>query len=274
MAKKTKKNDKLATVEEKPTALVAPEDLFEDENTGFEETDNDCFSIPYLQCLQKLSPQCDADKPGYMEDAAPGMFLNSATGELYDGEEGVLLIPCHAQRRFVEWVPREQGGGYRGDRSPDSVDLSLLERDEKGRFLLDSGNHLMDTRYHYCLLVTETSIDPVVLSLTSTQIKKSKNWMTAMRNKKALNPRTGKLQGVPMMANVWRLTSETQMKGEDTWKGYKFTFDRMLDFGNELELDLYQTAKAFHEQVTSGQAQVTEKSGDNGDDLADENNPF
>lgn len=247
-------------------ALAIPEDVFSGNATGFEDVDNECISIPYLVVLQKGSPQCDDADGEYLPEARPGMFFNSATKQLYKDPEGLLLLPCHMNRRFVEWVPKEEGGGFRGDHDPADVDVEKLERDASGRFVLGNGNYLADTRYHYCLLLDGDSVEPVVLSLSSTQIKKSKSWITAMRSRKVKNPATGKLQTVPMMANVWRVKAVAESNDKGSWKGYAFSFERTLDF--QTEGDLYELGKELHSQVVSGQAKVAQETED--DDMKGE----
>ena len=32
-------------------------------------------------------------------------MYNTVTGEIYNGTEGVLVLPCHFQRRFIQWSP-------------------------------------------------------------------------------------------------------------------------------------------------------------------------
>lgn len=235
-----------------PPAVVSP---FEDPSEGFEEADREAYVIPFLTLLQKNSPQVDPDSERYLEGAQVGDFLNTATNEIIRGE--VLVVPCKYERKFVEWVPREQGGGFRGHHDPEAFDIEKLARDDRGRFLLPNGNHLADTRYHYCLLVGEgRTPEPVVLGLTSTQIKTSRTWMTQMANVRVVNPASGIPERVNMMACVWRVKPVTQKKDDYTWKGYSFSFARALDLSKEL--DVYRFAREFNHQVSVGKARVEE----------------
>jgi len=255
--KTTKKNGK--QTDDKALAKTDPKGLvqagiFEDSGLGFEDADRDSYSIPFLAVLQKMSPQCDKDAGEYIKGAEPGMFYNTATQEVLGDE--ILVIPCAYVRQFIEWTPRDQGGGFKGAHAPESVNLTDLNRDVSGRFLMDNGNHLMDTRYHFVLYLTDEGPRQAVVSMASTQIKTSRNWMTAMRDFRAKNPQTKALQSVPMMANVWKLSTVTQSNDKGTWKGIKFEHERLLEMPKEQ--DLYMLAKEFHHQIAVGKVRAEE----------------
>ena len=44
-------------------------------------------------------------------DAKAGDIYNTVTGEWYKGGEGIKVVPCAYQRRFLEWMPRGSGSG-------------------------------------------------------------------------------------------------------------------------------------------------------------------
>ena len=79
--------------------------------TGFAEVSAEDMSIPFLRILDKGSPQVNKRDGAYVEGAEPGMIYNTVANEVYDGEVGVTVIPCYFNRRFIEWKPRESGGG-------------------------------------------------------------------------------------------------------------------------------------------------------------------
>ncbi len=61
-----------------------------------------------------MSPQVNKRDGAYVHGAEAGMIFNTVLNEAYDGIKGIRVMPCHYNRRFVEWKPREQGGGYIG----------------------------------------------------------------------------------------------------------------------------------------------------------------
>jgi len=70
---------------------IAKYDYGDHLGAGFEDTTTEDFAMPFLGILQDLSP---AVKDGIVEGAKIGMFINTATNELYDGEKGIRAIPC------------------------------------------------------------------------------------------------------------------------------------------------------------------------------------
>jgi hypothetical protein len=249
-----KKKNVVAVIEETPKELVKLS-FEEDSGAGLEGADADSYAIPFLTILQKGSPQCDPDHGSYLTGAKPGMIFNNVTEQLVDGEEGLFVVPATFRHCFVEWVPREDGGGFRGLLDPNDpvVKAALRNRDDKGRFLLDNGNHLSDTRYHFVIVVGEDGPEPVVLSLTSTQIKKSRRWMTQMRNLK-LEGKNGKYNP-PTFSHIYRLTTVPEQNDKGSWRGWKVELIRMLA-DTPADSELYLAAKAFIEQISSGTAQV------------------
>jgi hypothetical protein len=248
-AKKTAKKE-LATKTEAEVPMIVGMDFETDSGAGFEGADSQSFAIPYLVILQKGSPQVDEDDGKFMKDAKVGMFFNTVSQALYDS---VTVCPAYYQRMLVEWVPRDAGGGFRGAHHPSSIDLNTLERDDSGRFRMENGNALADTRYHFVLIVNDDgSTEPCVISLTSTQIKKSKQWMTQMNSLKV----TGKKGPYtpPMSSHLYTVTSVKEENDKGSWKGWKFEMDAML---TAKQAGIYVSAGDFRKMVQEGDAVVT-----------------
>jgi len=234
-------------------AVATLDPFAEESDLGFEEADRDAFSIPFLVILQKGSPQVDKDDPNYIKGAEPGHFFNTVAKEVYDGKKGITVIPCAYQRRFIEWTPREKGGGYKGEHLPENVDVTALVKNKEGQPTLN-GNNMVDTRYHFCVHLTEEGPKFVLVTLSSTQIKASRNWMSAMKDKRVPNPKTGQLQSLPMMAYRWKLTTVTQSNDKGSWKGFNAEFENVLEFPKDT--GFYEMARAFHDQVTANKVVI------------------
>jgi len=228
-----------------------------DRDAGFEMAGRDAYAVPFLIVLQTNSPQCAEDQGAYVKGAKPGMFLNTATKELYDGKKGVVIVPASYQHKFTEWVPRDQGGGYRGEHLYEDVDTTVLKRDPSGKFLLDNGDVLVDTCYHFCLHLTEQGPRMIVLALSSTQLKKSRNWMTLMKTIKLEGKGGGKFTP-PMFSHSYKLTTVTEANDKGTWKGVMVELDHQLNPTSEV--DTYELAKQFSQQIRSNKAKAAEPS--------------
>jgi len=255
MAKKmAKKSESKAVAERAQPAVSADVDLFaQDAGAGFEGTGMDDYAVPFLVVLQKMSPQVDPDNPKFVKGATIGSFLNTATGEVYG--DRVAVVPVHYERKFAEWVPREQGGGFRGHHEPESPEVQKASRDDRGRFVTERGTHLMDTRYHFVIVVSENgSGGQALLALSSTQIKASRLWMTAMSSIK-MKSKDGRTFVPPMFSHIYQLKSVTQQNDQGTWKGVQAEVLRPLSAD---ELALYEAAKKFREQIVAGKVKVDE----------------
>lgn len=226
----------------------------EDSGVGFENATADDYAIPRLVVLQKGSPQCDPDVPGeYLPDAKPGMFFNTVTRELFDGDAGLTIVPIEFRRSYIEWVPRESGGGFVAEHSVESGIIARTTRNEKGQDILPNGNQIVDTRTHYVFLVKEPGIyEPVIISLTSTQGKKSKQWMTSMRSirvpgsKGPFNP--------PMFGQLWHVSTVPEQNDKGSWRGWHFDWAGKDAVSEGLVSDpgMYSDAKAFKESIAAG----------------------
>lgn len=231
---------------------------FEDDaGAGFENADGESFALPILTILQKLSPMCDTDKPEYNPDAKPGMLLNTITLELFpaskeDGDLGLRVIPVHFKRSFIEWIPRNKGGGFVAEYGvvEGKEQLATTERDDMNRDMLPNGNELYDTRVHYVLLIVPgTAPRPAMIAMTRTQIKRSKRWLSVMDNIK-MRRSDGTMFTPATFSHSYVLHTVTETKGENTWKGWDISPEEALEDGA-----LYAAAKEFRKMLMAGKVE-------------------
>lgn len=231
-------------------ALPATIDYSSDAGAGFEGADRASFAIPFLTILQSMSPQTKKSDGAYIKGAEEGMLYNTVGNDIYSGEEGVRVIPCAFVRSFVEWVPREKGGGFVAEYDAVAGEAlrSKCSRNDKHQDILPSGNQLNDTRNHYLLVETrEGRWEPMMLSLTSTQIKASRNWMSAMQRECAAN-------SVPMFALIYRMTTTPQQNEKGSWYGAVFEHEGYVE-----DDTAYSLARAFYEQAKAGAVRTQDR---------------
>jgi len=231
---------------------LAQSQMFEDEaGQGFEGADADSFALPMLTILQKGSPQCDPDDGAYMSKAKPGMIINTVTGDLYDVIE---MVPCAFKRSFIEWVHRDNGGGFVAEHSVEENLQATTERDAKGNDVLPNGNQLVDTRTHFVLFKNHNGDwEPGMISMTSTQMKKSKKWMTTMRGLK-MKGSNGPFTP-PMNSHIYKVGTVPEQNDKGSWRGWGDLGTASI-VGPVEDAELYAASKAFKELVMSGQANV------------------
>ena len=233
---------------------VSLTDMEKFSGAGFEEANSDSYAIPFLQILQKMSDQTDPEHASYIKNAKAGMFANLTTGKLFDGKQGIQIIPCHYSRKFVEWVPREKGGGLRGVHMPDSDVVLNANQSPKNplELITDEGNILSDTRYHFVLQLVNGQPEPIVLTMKSSQIKKSRSWMTRMQNL-TIRRKDGTRFTAPMFSHIWTLTTKQETNDRGSWYGYFIDGEPVL-IENE---NIFKKAQEFRDMAKSGDAKIS-----------------
>lgn len=143
---------------------------------GSEEVKSDDLIIPRLEIVQSLSPVRNKNDAAYIEGAEEGMIFNTVTRELY-GQQ-VLIVPALFRKEYLIWKDRNQGGGFRG---------AFPDEGAAGRALAELGDkqfcEIADTAQHFCLLLRANSerADEVVVSMSRTKLKVSRNWNSLIR---------------------------------------------------------------------------------------------
>lgn len=194
-------------------ALVVHE-YGEDEGKGFEHQTKADTSIPFVVLLQGLSPQV-ADGKG-----KPGDFFNTVTEQVWSRDQGFLFVPATTRHVFTEWVPRDKGGGYRGQHTPDDdvVMKAVKNAARFGKYQTDEGNQLTETFYVYGVISSEDgqAESMAIIAFWSTKIRPYKGWMTRLRQT-AIVDAQGRRVRPPLYAHLSRITSTTQKNNEGTF---------------------------------------------------------
>lgn len=240
---------------EKTKAVAEPINMEADAGKGLEGADKDSYAVPFLQVLQGLSPQIDT-----VDGAKPGLFINTITNEMF---ESVLVVPCAYKRAFIRWASRDDGGGFKGAYTPlevESGDIEGMERDDFGQFVVGT-DVLKDTRNHYVLVKSGSGMwQPAVLSLYSTQVKKSKRWMALIQGIELPAKKEGAPGfNPPSFSHVYKLITVKEKNDKGSWHGIEIELAYKVT-----EVHLYHKAKEFCEQVNAGIVQTAEPIEDNG----------
>lgn len=234
----------LPAVTESAGLPVAIDDLAVDAGMGLSNVHADDQAIPFLQLLQQLSPQCQKRGAGYVEGAEPGMIFNSVSGQV---AEELIVVPVAYQREIVEWRPREQGGGFVAKHPVDSPILAQATKNDRGQDILPSGNLLANTAYHYVLVVKEDGTwEQAVVSMASTQLKKSRKWnsmMTAIKMRR----KDGTPFTPPSFLFQYRLATELEQRDGNSWFGWAIS-----PAGQVTDPVLYSVAREYALAVGEG----------------------
>jgi hypothetical protein len=246
-----KKEQSNEVVVQKTGGVVATYDYGKMAGEGFEEVKGTDLAIPFVNVIQPLSKAVEDS------GATAGQLFNTVTGELIDGEEGINFIPCHKELAFVEWIPRDKGGGFVGLHAEDSEIVKAAIEANGGKRIgkLKVGeNDLIETHYVYGLILNKDGTQQdgfAVIAFTSTKIKVFRNWLTAMYTIKGRPP---------MFAN--RATIKTIKQKNKIHTFYNLKIDPLKEtWGASLinpatEANLLQAAQDFKGMVTSGLARA------------------
>lgn len=178
---------------------LAPYDYGQDRGGGYEGVDGSDYQVPFLVLLQALSPQLQPGDPRHIPGAAPGMFANTVTRQLFPAGEPVRVVLATTRHQVLQFRPREAGGGFRGAHDPRS-ELVVAARKAAGgdprRMRTPDGDEL-DEAYVAYAFRCDTEWGPeeaVALSFTRSKIKKYRGTMTRLRTVKGA-------QDVPLFAH-------------------------------------------------------------------------
>lgn len=256
----------IAESNKKTAVALSMDDMAADAGSGMEGATAESFAIPFLSVLQKGSPQVDETaSPGgeaLVEGAKAGMFYENISGKLTDGKEGAQFVACAYKRVFIRWGARDAGGGFKGEYTPEAIlkmrdDGDIVELDGKLYAPAENGSvnpktcdQFKDTRNHYILILDEEGgWTEALLSLTSTQIKKSKMLMSALAAVKVNGPNG--MFTPPTFSSVINATSIAESNDKGSWYGVKFERVGAVD-----RREVYEAAKRFHGSVKAGAVQA------------------
>lgn len=221
------------------------DDIFETAGDGA-HYDSSEMQIPFIRVLQALSPQLNKNKPEFIKGASNGDIYNTVTGEFWSGEQGITVIPVYQETKYLEFVPRSQGGGYKGERHPSDPDLQNTSRDGS-KELLPNGNELVKSDQHFCLVLADDgSYQPAIIDMKSTSLKVSRRWKTQIAMQKVKAP-NGQMLTPALYATMWKLNAVEESNDQGSW--YNWSVEKV---GLVQSRELFQEAKALRESVSSG----------------------
>lgn len=241
------------------------DDLAADAGAGMQGVTSEDLAIPFVNIIQSNSPQRKKSDGAYIEGIDEGDIYNTVSQEYYTNSDGgVIVVPCAYHFAYRHWKSREDGGGFLGQYERDDKIVAEATRDGSRRILPD-GTYLADTADHYVLLVNpDGSFKRAVISMTSTQLKKSRRWMTIMAEE-MLKTSSGQVFQAPTFLFKYRLTTQAEDNDKGSWFGWRIEKVGKLAYNGD-ESDIYQAAKAFSEAVNQGDVKVATPPSQNSQD--------
>lgn len=204
--------------------------------------------VPLVYILQSNSPQVNKRGEAYIDGAEAGdIWLRNAPSPIVKGAEGFIFQPCYFVKEILEWIPRDDGGGFVGRHATlpeDAVEEKDEENPNRKIWKMPNGNELIETRSHIGnAIFPDGTYMPFVIPLKSTGHSTSRQWMVMMNAKGA---------DVPSWAFYYKLKTRHRTNKSGEW----FAFD-VLDHGACQTEEEMARGKALYEAFASG-AKTTE----------------
>ncbi len=224
--------------------------------------------MPFVVVLQDMSPQVKKREPTYIDGAEPGMILRTDIKKLY---KSLLFQPVVFDKKVVEWVPRDAGGG--GGKgfvaTHDKMPADAINPTKDGKVLKNAwisektGHNYVETRYHYGNILDEDTgaITPAVIGMSATGHSVSRSWMSLMNQ--------FRVGGViaPSWFRCYEIGTEERRNAQGNW----FVFS-VRDRG-WVSKPLREIGEALSKAVTSGE-KVAAQPHDTGEAETDKEIPF
>ncbi len=254
-------SDKAVARKEETSVLMVDDEILAN-GTGLEDTSSEDFAIPFIRILQSGSPQVKKSEGKYIKGAEEGDILNTVTNDLVKGDDGIIVVPVYYQKKYIEWKPRDSGGGLVNADHERSI-LNQCVRDEKKKFVLDNGNYIDETAQFYVMVTNEeeTEWQQAVISMSSTQLGKARKWLSTMKQRRVKNS-----EGTPVEAPMFmfRYLAKTTPESNDlgSWCGWSIGLD-----GPVKERSFMLEASRFLKSIRAGDVKVKQ------DDVNEDSTP-
>ena len=254
-------NQKNVTKRETGGALATT--LFEaDADKGIQNIGQDDLALPFLKVLGHLSPEVNEKNAKYVKGAKPGMIYNSVTSQLYNGGEGLEVIPCYYKRQYVEWQDRgESMGAPVAIHEVGASILKTVKRDKLNKDRLPSGNYLENTASEYVLVLGD-SPSTAIITMKATQLKTSRKWNSLISGIKMQGKNS--LFTPARYSHIYILKTVQMSNDKGTWFGWDVNLKGgSSETARVQDTSIYETAKKFSERLdTSVQTKPKEKISD------------
>ena len=123
-----------------PTELLDEITASAGEGTSFDSSE---MQIPFIRIIQAMSPQANKKDDAYIDGSGQGDAFNTVTNEFWNGDDGLVVVPCYQETKFLEFIDRDSGGGFVGEIEPSHPDIQKATRDG-AKEILPNGNQLVN----------------------------------------------------------------------------------------------------------------------------------
>ena len=206
-----------------PSALAVPDFVQKGDLRGSESITREDLQMPRVALAQSLSPELDETDPKYIEGLKMGDAFNTLTGEVY-GKKPLRVVIVRADRpRFVEFNPRDAGGGIK--------DFDIPANDPRCLFG-PNGEKPVATKFVEFVALVGEGLEPALLSFKGSGLKTARQIAGLL-----------KLRQVPAFAQTFYLTPTIQKNSKGTFAVFN------VKAGGFVDEQTYKYAEQVYESV-------------------------
>ena len=242
------------------TAVAIPKELMdsfvEDSGAGTENVGAEDLKIPFVRVIQSGSPEVKKKEDRFIKGAQVGQIFNTVTRQILSNDEDkIAVIPCGYTKKHLEFVPREKGGGFKGEHAPNSEEVLTAVRDKQSnKDYLKNGNELVTSAQHYCKVRNpETGTwQSAIIDMKSTGLKVSRQWNTMIQMQEVMHE--GKAVRLPSFGVIWTLGNEETSNAKGTWNLWVINGRE----GYVEDPELYKECKHLASMVSDGTVEAAD----------------
>ena len=222
-----------------------------DANSGLENVGADDLALPFLKIAQAMSPQLKKHDGQHIEGLEEGDLFNSLDGTVYKQDKGIIVVPVAYKRTWLEWRPDRDG--LEAVHTTSEI-LGKTTKGPRGEDVLENGNTVQTTANHYVFILEEEGdgYSPALLSLTGSQLKKSRKWNAMMAGIKIRSSK-GQLFTPATFSHKYHMRTVLETWQQNSWFGVDFSLIGRL--GGE-EAQLYNEARSFAQSINAGEVDI------------------
>lgn len=187
-----------------------PDFVREDATAGLEHLTREDVAFPRMAVAQGLSPQLDRKEASYIEELKLGDAWNTITQQVYGAGPWDVAIVKVDRPRWVEFNPREDGGGVR--------DLNVPANDPRTRWreLPEGRLPPAATQFYEFVIVFLETQEVIAVSYKSSDLK-------VARVLNSLLMGFQQVQGRPVYATKFKLSVVGAKNSKGSWNRLRFT---------------------------------------------------
>lgn len=230
-------------------------------------------SMPLLNIIQQNSPQINKKTDKFIDGAEAGDIFFAPTDEVLT--QPIEFVPTAFRTLYVEWVPKDQGGGLVGMHPLSIVDDPSYQQGRKGKYDEWLGdNELKKTTYVLGLIEVAGETTQAMMALAVTGQKVSRKLQGDIRKFRYV----GDLAEVPpaVFARAFKLSADYEENSQGQgYYNFKLDDPRVLDFeADEALLEAAESSASEAKLSLPNPSQEPRAALPDNGEVADEDSPY